>query len=87
MGYNSYTPNIHCFIILLLLDDFWSHVKRGTEYLAKHAFRSIEASEAEIGQFQIELARLRALLRAEQNVFGLDVPMGNVLFMHVIKCE
>ena len=87
MGYNSYTPNIHCFIILLLLDDLWSHVKWGTEYLAKHAFRSIEACEAKICQFQIELARLRALLRAEQNVFRLDVPMGNVLFMHVIKCE
>lgn len=47
----------------------------------------VENGEAEICQFQVQLARLVAIFRRYQDVLRLDVPVSDVLQVHVVEGE
>ena len=58
-------PNIDTLIVTLLTDDLGSHVEWRAEDLLQSTLLTIETSEAEVSQFQIELAWLRCLFRGK----------------------
>ena len=56
-------------------------------HLAETALWLVEACEAEISQFQVELARFKRFLRGKEYVFRLDISVSDVLFVHVVESK
>ena len=85
MSDDAHAPNVHALVIGLLLDDFGSHVEGRAEDLTEAALGPVETGEAEVCQFQIELAWRVGLFWRQKDVLGLNVPVHNVLLVHVVE--
>ena len=77
-------PDVHSFVVGLLSDYLWSHVEGRAEHLAQARLGTVVDREAEICQLQVQLVRVVVFLRSKQDILRLDVPVGNVLLVHVI---
>lgn len=75
---NAETPNVHLFVLLLLVGDFGGQIlSRATHGLPDHV--------EPVGSTKAEIADLGLLVVSEKNVFGLDVPMDVLPLVNVLE--
>lgn len=80
-------PNINTLIVGHFIHDLGRHVKGRAEHLLQLELWVIEAGKAEVCQLDIDLGGVTRLLWGQQYILRLDVPVRDVLLVHVVESK
>jgi hypothetical protein len=78
---NSQAPNINFFGVFLMFDELWGHIKRCPQDQIEARITIKLLSKAQVRNFDIKVI---FFIRDQQDIFWLDIPVGNRLQMHII---
>ena len=67
-----------------MFDELRGHIKRCPQYQIKARITIKLLSKAEVRNFNIKVI---FFIRDQQDIFWLDIPMGNRLEMHIVKSQ
>ncbi len=82
MSYHSDAPNVNFATVVLVFHDFRSHIHWAAKSLLKTSNRIAESCESEVCKLNSNFAI--ASVGVDQDIFGFDVSMHDVLLVHVV---
>lgn len=82
VGDDPQTPDVYLFIVLLVTNQLWRHVKRSTQDKVEALLLVKLLGKSQVGYFDVKFVFLVA---DQKNILWLHVPMCDILLMHIVE--